>query len=380
LVYFMLEFNSFNSNKLFAQYHRWSEIRAGSPMPVPSCITIDPISACNLDCRWCNARNVLQRQRGAMIGCELLSQLPEFLQQWRSTPFPSFGCSAVCIAGGGEPLLHPNIDILLIGLQQRAIKVGLITNGVFVDDHIAALRGCHFVGVSMDAGTALTYEKIKGTKADFHRAVNGIKALVAVSNNFSTVLSQGSGRGVGYKFLILPENVHELAQAADVAHRLGCSCFQARPADCSYSGLTALQAGWDTSKLDMLAQQIAEVDARAFQEFPCYIVTDKFDGTMERLTVPYDRCVVGAMTAVISPSRTNGIQLSFCCDRRGDPSLVGIEDTHDLNDIAAFWGSERHWSLLNKINTKVCPRCTCLRYLDIYYKAILDDSMTVDLI
>jgi MoaA/NifB/PqqE/SkfB family radical SAM enzyme len=376
----VFEFNPFNPNKLFAQYHRWSHIRQGQPIPAPSFITVDPISVCNFDCYWCNSRAVLQGSNGAKIDRDLLLQLPDFLKQWRSEQFSSFGCHAVCVAGGGESLLHPDIDSFLTGLYRQHIKAGVITNGVFIDQHISALSNCCFVGVSVDAGTAEVYETIKGSKSHFYRVINGIDALVTYAKEFDTTLSRGSGRGVGYKFLILPENVHELYEATRTAFYLGCSYFQARPADNYCDKTSVLQTGWTEEKLEELQHQICFTEQCALPKVPCYISTDKFDRRLNRLPVPYDTCVIGAMTALLSPSETNGIQLSFCCDRRGDHSLVGIEDTHNLNDIAAFWGSEQHWALIRNIDTKKCPRCTCLRHLDIYYNAILDDSMTVDLI
>ncbi len=157
-----MEFHPFNPYKLLAQYHRWSKIKEGCRIPQPAILSLDPINACNLRCGWCNSQKVIDNSNRYRIRTELLLEIPQFLAEWQGVAdFPK-GVLAVCIAGGGEPLLHEAIDHLILRFHALGIDVGIITNGLLIHDHLESLALCNFVGVSVDAATRGTFRKLKG--------------------------------------------------------------------------------------------------------------------------------------------------------------------------------------------------------------------------
>ena len=99
--------NPFNSYKLLAHVARWRLIRRGRPLPPPILVTVDPTNLCNFNCAWCNAAYIRQRRRGSLSEA-CLTALADFLPRWgEGQPHWPPGVEAICVAGGGEPLLNP---------------------------------------------------------------------------------------------------------------------------------------------------------------------------------------------------------------------------------------------------------------------------------
>ena len=155
------KWNPFNSFKLMAHVYRWEKIVRGNPIPQPVLVTVDPVNACDLNCIWCNSAYVLGARTGIMSK-KLLLDVARFLSEWKSAPDWHGGVEAVCIAGGGEPLLNPSIGDFINSLVKHGIGVGIVTNGTSIDKFIEPLSKCTWVGVSVDAGSGETFKKLKG--------------------------------------------------------------------------------------------------------------------------------------------------------------------------------------------------------------------------
>ena len=188
---FNKKWNPFNSAKLLAHVERWSKIVRGQEIPPPVTVTIDPTNKCNLNCQWCNAKQV--RQGGGEISLEVLTQIVKFLSEW--------GVKAVCIAGGGEPTLHSGFGELISMLMAENIRIGVVTNGTHLDDWQQYLLYCDWVGVSIDAGNSGTYEKYKG-RDEFFNVLNQSKRLIDMARGLNRPLAMpglGNGAGHGYR-------------------------------------------------------------------------------------------------------------------------------------------------------------------------------------
>ena len=64
------KFNPFNSDKLFAQIHRWRGIKdwedGNGELPAPTTVSIDPANICDLSCENCNAEFLMQRNHNLL--------------------------------------------------------------------------------------------------------------------------------------------------------------------------------------------------------------------------------------------------------------------------------------------------------------------------
>ena len=371
------KWNPFNSYKLLAHVYRWRLIQRGMPVPQPSLVTVDPVNLCNLDCVWCNSSRILE-QRNRMIQSNVLSNIAEGLSLWQGNPGWPGGVEAVCIAGGGEPLLHPDIGDFIEECIDRGIEVGIVTNGVNIDKHIEQLSKCTWVGVSVDAGSADTFNELKG-KNLFERIIYNIKMLSQYSSDAECRLgSEGSGYGISYKYLLYNGNIHDICSAAETAKSLGCKNFHLRPAGIPWHQLNEKNSGIFSSEISkMLSEQIERARLLEDDAFGIYGITHKFDDGLNAANY-FNKCHAIFMTAVFMPPKNDDelFSLGTCCDRRGD-SLMEVQDNiTDFRQVEEFWGSEKHWSIFDQIDPEKCPRCTYQPHNQIYEHVIEKDNMT----
>lgn len=354
------KFNPFNSDKLFSHVYRWRE----RPLAAPATITVDPSNSCNLDCSWCNSQSVRQSD-SSLLDTEIMRELPKFLGNWsKSKKYP--GVESVCIAGGGEPLTHPYVQEFVEGLDLYDIKAGVITNGVLLDR--VDLSSAEWIGVSVDAGTKETFEKLKG-KDLFGRVIRNLEGVV----NKGNLGQPGQGHGVSYKYLLHPENVGEVYEAARIAKQSGCRNLHIRPFGNPWD--RDLKTPFSYSDIQEFREQLERARELEDDTFGVFGITHKFDGDL-RKSNDFERCNAVLMTAAIQPAK-KGFNYGHCCDRRGDPNLTIHMDS--LKEIRDYWGSDEHLAKAD-IDPKSCPRCTYQPHNKIYEKAIKEDNTTYEFI
>lgn len=372
------KWNPFNSYKLLAQIYRWRLIERGHRLPQPALVTVDPINACNLSCAWCNASYIL-KERQQKISRQALLDLASFLADWKGSPEWPAGVEGVCIAGGGEPLLHPDIGLFIEACVKRGVEVGIVTNGAFIDKFIEPLSMCTWVGVSVDAGSDKTYKKLKG-KSIFTKVCDNIALLNDYIHRTPCQLSTDQpGYGISYKFLLYNGNIHDVLPAVETAKRIGCKNFHLRPAGISWDKVgSATERIFDPGVRSELALQLEKARALEDDHFGVYGITHKFDPELNAAN-HFSTCHAVFMTAVFMPPRNSNNEkftLGLCCDRRGDQHLEYKGHLTDFKQVEDFWGSEQHWKIFDKINIKQCPRCTYQPHNQIFEHVIQQDSMT----
>lgn len=371
------KWNPYNSDKLLTQVYRWRLIRRGEMIPQPSLVTVDPVYACNLKCEWCNSENVL-RQRKGRITRNGFKELASGLAGWKGSDSWPGGVEAVCIAGGGEPLLNEDIGFFIDECVRQGIEVGVVTNGLHIDRFIPQLAKCTWVGVSVDAGLPETYKKLKGV--DGHKKVcDNIRQLAGYAKTNNCRLgSETLGAGVSYKYLLYNGNSREVAAAAETARDIGCRSFHMRPAGIPWDKLKDKDRFvLDKTVKDHLFSELDSARKMENETFGVYGITHKF--TSDLTIANYFReCYAVFMTAVFSPpSDSDGLfSVGLCCDRRGDSRLEFNEDFQRFSDFTDKWGSDEHWKMHDDINLADCPRCTYQPHNQIFEHVIRKDNMT----
>jgi wyosine [tRNA(Phe)-imidazoG37] synthetase (radical SAM superfamily) len=183
--------NPFNSYKLLTHVHRWKQIKRGRAIPPPVLITVDPTNICNFNCAWCNAEYVRANRKGSLSE-KILLDLADFLPRWGFDSFDGrAGVDAVCIAGGGEPLLNPATGVFIDKVAANGLQVGIVTNGSQIFDNIDSLSQCTWVGVSIDAGSSETFDQLKGlpsSKCFFDGIINSIAILISYARRHNNRL------------------------------------------------------------------------------------------------------------------------------------------------------------------------------------------------
>ncbi len=77
--------------------------------------------------------------------------------------------------GGGEPLLHKNIDDLITFAIQRGFDVGVNSNGILVPNHLPSLSLVNNLSISLDGSSPEVHDRYRGN-GSFKKAVRGIQA------------------------------------------------------------------------------------------------------------------------------------------------------------------------------------------------------------
>jgi sulfatase maturation enzyme AslB (radical SAM superfamily) len=378
--------NPFNSYKLLAHVPRWRNIKRGKPIPAPILVTIDPTNVCNFGCVWCNAAQV-RSQRSRSLSEATLSRLADFLPRWgEGNGAWKPGVEAICVAGGGEPLMNPGTAGFIDRVADHGIEIGVVTNGTLVAPATDALSRCTWVGVSMDAGTAKTFDALKAldpARGTFDKVVDNIANLVDYAKRHNNRLGfRHPAYGVSFKYLLYKENVGEILEATRLAKRIGCKNIHFRPAATPWDRIGGDDPiRFTPDEVRLFREQIEQALALDDETFNVYGVTHKFTEQFDAANF-FTRCHAIFMTAVIAPpasesSPEDAFVLGLCCDRRGDPKLeLGAELGHP-SEIDRVWGSEKHWRIHDAIRiAEECPRCTYQPHNEIYEQVILNDSMT----
>jgi SynChlorMet cassette radical SAM/SPASM protein ScmF len=82
---------------------------------------------------------------------------------------------------GGEPLLHPGLNVILKVIVDNDLSLCIETNGTLctpaISHEIARCKNA-FVSVSLDGADAKTHDWVRGVPHSFKKALNGIRNLV----------------------------------------------------------------------------------------------------------------------------------------------------------------------------------------------------------
>lgn len=118
------------------------------------------------------------------------------------------GVGAIEFTGGGEPTVHPDWLKIIGRAQELGISTGLVTNGVRLKAD-PVLDKLTWLRISLDAGTAETYERVRESKA-WPKVMQNLKLAGALNGPY-----------VGVGFVVTRENYKELAQAARLVKDCG---------------------------------------------------------------------------------------------------------------------------------------------------------------
>ena len=106
----------------------------------PLLVHVIPIRRCNIDCSYCNEYD------------KVSSPVPLDTMFARIDRLADLRTSVVAFSGG-EPMMHPDLDVLIRRIRVRGMMAGLITNGYFLSPkRIDALNqaGLDYLQISID--------------------------------------------------------------------------------------------------------------------------------------------------------------------------------------------------------------------------------------
>lgn len=190
-------------DKDYREYDKMEDFKAlrthlvgGGPQDLNLYVT----TKCNFKCWFC------RRQQDKVE--DMPDMIPAMVER-TLRKFPTI--KNVCIAGFGEPLMHPRLDELVGVLNSHGIKPSIITNGVLLAKRIddLAKMDLSFISVSLNESNAEAHERTHGVKM-FDRVIEGIRAAVAL-HKYPVVLGK-----VVYK-----QNYQDISAFLELALSLG---------------------------------------------------------------------------------------------------------------------------------------------------------------
>jgi radical SAM protein with 4Fe4S-binding SPASM domain len=177
--------------------------------PLPRELQVEVTGACNLRCRMClvRYRAPLGRRRASLDLAtfrDLVDALPDL--------------ERITLQGLGEPLLAPDLMVMIAYAAARGIRVGFNTNATLLTrarSRALIASGLDWLHVSVDGATAQTYESIRDG-ASFATVCTNVAALTG-----EVRASGGTRPTVSLVFVAMQRNVHELPDLVRLAATLG---------------------------------------------------------------------------------------------------------------------------------------------------------------
>lgn len=177
---------------------------------------ISPSGTCNHRCSFCAVDYLEYKER--FIDKELLKDA--------LSEMGVLGLRSVLYSGEGEPLLHKDLDEIIIHTKKQKIDVALVSNGVYLTEDFLnkTLGALSWIKISLDSGTSETHAKIHRTHPDdFDRVLKNITYAVKLKKEKGCVCT------IGIQLLLLPDNENEVEVLAKKAKELGVDYLVVKP-------------------------------------------------------------------------------------------------------------------------------------------------------
>lgn len=301
--------------------------------PYPVHVQMDITGSCNHGCVFCYWR---KGARNRNFKGEYIKDVPYLETETILKALDEFrdaGIKAVTLVGGGEPLIHKDIDKILRRMAGHGFHLGVITNLSRLPGDLDALAAADWIRVSLDAATDSTYQLM-------HAPEDGT-SLGAVLENVRRVAGLTE---VGASFMIHRLNWREIHDAARTMKSIGAKYIQFKPVYDKDRGESI--AGF----MDEIKRQLDAASALSDDGFEVIDLLGRV-GEMSAASRGFDLCRI----------HNYQIQLGVdgniypCCVLKyvGELSFGSIRDS-TFKDI---WSSAGRKEVIPRLNSMECPNC-----------------------
>jgi MoaA/NifB/PqqE/SkfB family radical SAM enzyme len=298
----------------------------------PQHIVVDPTGRCNHNCIFCIYRNA---------GFEPIQQIPredlpaeicyKIIDEAWELDNPAFE-----LTGGGEPLLHSEIDGILDRISKRDLELGIVTNGsLLTKGMIDRITNLKWIRVSVDAATPETYELI-------HRSKNFTKTL----ENIAQVVDRGfPDCEVGISFVIHPENINAIYAAAELFKGMGVNNIRF-----SYASTDKYEKLLSWSQRNRAKFLLHETKLLEDETFKVHIMETRLDDYAHGKK-PFSFCGLQMFTVHVG---CDGLVYPCCTVKYRSEYALGDLRTRSFGEL--LFGSMRR-SYIDQFDPEKCPPC-----------------------
>jgi GTP 3',8-cyclase len=226
----------------------WEKAKAVYPLYVE----ISPVGACNHRCTFCAVDYI--GYNPARLSVDIAERALSEMGQ--------LGVKSVMFAGEGEPMLHTDIDRMVIAAAKAGIDTAMTTNASVLNEKFVenALPLMSWIKASINAGTAETYAKIHRTKErDFQRVLANLKTLANArrQHNYSCA--------IGAQIVLLPDNAQEVETLAHICRdEIGLDYLVVKPYSQHSFSITKIYEGIDYQSFKSMGDKLRLLNTDSF--------------------------------------------------------------------------------------------------------------------
>ena len=333
-----------NTYKILSCYKDIKQILHGNIVP-PRTVEFFISDICNHNCIGCHSQE-LHKSKTPFLDFEVAKKVVDEVA--------IMGTEGIEISGGGEPLLYPHIVELVKYINDKGMKVGMITNGTcFKKSMYPILHNLLFLRIAFDAGTRETYKKVHGVD-HFEKLQNIIEDIITYKKEHKLNVT------IGLKYLISYANENELLEAAEIARDLGVNYIQFKPLRHSKEGIE------NPDKVKALIEEAKKLATNTFQVI----------GGVDKTYIK-QRCILNMMHPLIDAS--GDVFLCAFFQHRMDTHRIGNVHKQSFSDI---WYSEQHRKAFLSTDFNQCNFFDCPFHgaNELVQEAIVKDKMHMEFI
>ncbi len=263
----------------------------------PISVEMDVNNRCSHGCRFCSFGTVETQGYRQQNWVEFpVARLLPLLDELRE-----LGVKSLTFTGGGEPLEHSKIGLILEHATSLGFEWGVVTNGNGLRGRAQRAIAAHatFCRVSLDAGTSDTHQHThRVATPQFHQILDNLRHTRAVAGDRDLTL--------GASFCVMRSNWKELYQAAQLVKEHGGNYLEVRPTyPTDWRG-----DGWNDDlsrdEVDAATTELAHAQTHLNDDtFQVIGMVDRF-ASLHGYQKGYTKCRTGAVSTVTATARTIG--------------------------------------------------------------------------
>lgn len=288
--------HQFSNNKLFFYADRLKTSLSGR-VANPIVYELSLSGFCNCSCEYCCCQNYHSNNM-------LLQQDIDIIV----TQLKSVDAKAVTLTGGGEPLTNPLFSYCVKKLNENDLRVGVITNGILLNDEAIKniVKCASFVRISLDTVDKDAYKSIRGIDIELDKMFNNLKALAKYKKKVKSEIL------IGCQIVYFNQSISDVKKTVNFVKKSGIDFIQIRPVDNipqedlkrNYDFYIKNRAG-----LKKLVNKYSD------NNFSVILNDNKFEEYYNSsVTKEYSKCLGANFTASIG----HDMNLYFCCSHIGN--------------------------------------------------------------
>jgi radical SAM protein with 4Fe4S-binding SPASM domain len=313
------------------------------PLTPPMHVQLDLSENCNHNCVFCffreDAFNTGMKRENIAKGKGRRSIRTEPLLQVISQLGRS-GTKAITIVGGGEPLLHPDVEAVLEAIVLSGMQYGVITNGSvgMQGKTLQWLNRAAWIRVSLDAATPEVYARM-------HQPKNGhADAFNRTLENLKRLRVHCPDTDIGASFLIHPFNHREIASAAALCRELGLNYIQYKPV------YTEARGEDIRPFLPDISVQLEEASRSQNHRFQVISLLSRIDD-IAKPSRSYRHCKVHLLNTQIG---VDGKVYPCCVLKYVEKYSFGSIYEHSFAEV---WTGQKRLEIVKSLDSASCPPC-----------------------